>query len=467
MGAHSHVLIFPLPLQGPINSMLKLAEMLCLRQIKVTFIITQHIQRRLFDSSTIQTYMTTKYGDAFSFQAIPDGLPEEHPRTIREFSELLGSLSAVAPLILHQTVSVWEISCIVAEGILSFATDIATQIGVPLFYFDTCSASALWAIMCLPQLIQAGELPFKDDNLDEIIRNAPGMEGVMRRRDLPSFCRDINLEDLEVKLLLKQARLMPLSQGIILNTFHQLDAPLLSHMLKLFPNIYAIGPLHALLQTQASQNSSSSILPEDMSCISWLDKQPSQSVVYVSIGSLALMTKDQFLEFWFGLVNSGMRFLLVQRPGSVAGLDDGIPVELLEATRERGYVVSWVPQQEVLDHPAVGGFLSHCGWNSILESLVAGKPMICWPHHFDQQVNSRYVGEVWKVGLDMKDSCDRVVVEKMVREVMELRKDEFLKRARKLSEAARGSVGEGGSSAKDLDRFIDDIKNMMFFPKQN
>ncbi|XP_047977384.1 7-deoxyloganetic acid glucosyltransferase-like isoform X2 [Salvia hispanica] len=427
----AHVLIFPLPLQGPINSMLKLAELLCLRQINVTVVITQHIQRRLFDSSAIQTYMETNYGGAFRFESIPDGLSEEHPRTIREFSALLASLSAVAPPILQQMVSVREISCIVAEGIFSFASDIA------------------------------------DDNLDETIRNAPGMEGIIRRRDLPSLCRGIDLEDPEIKLLLKQAHLMPLSQGIILNTFHQLDSSLLSHMFKLFPNIYAIGPLHTLLQTQTSQNTSSSILPEDRSCISWLDKQPSKSVVYVSIGSLALMTKDQFLEFWYGLVNSGSRFLLVQRPGSVAGLDDGIPEELLEGAGGRGCVVSWAPQQEVLDHRAVGGFLTHCGWNSILESVVAGKPMICWPHHFDQQVNSRYVGEVWKVGLDMKDSCDRVVVEKMVREVMELRKNEFLERARQQSEAARSSVGEGGSSAKDLDRLIDDIKNMKLLPKHH
>ncbi|KAG6436565.1 hypothetical protein SASPL_101466 [Salvia splendens] len=422
----AHELIFPLPLQGPINSMLKLAELFCLRQIKVTFIITQHIHRRLFVSSAIQTYMTTNYGGAFRFKSIPDGLPEEHPRTIREFSALLASLSAVAPPILQQMVAVREISCIVAEGIFSFASDIAGEIGVPLFYFDTYSTSALWANMCLPQLIQAGELPFKDDNLDETIRNAPGIEGIIRRRDLPSFCRGINLEDLEIKLLLEQAHLMPLSQGIILNTFHQLDSSLLSHMLKL-------PPPHCPSNTNISEQ-----------LLQHLARRQ----------ELHFLARQAALEIGC-------------RPGSVAGLDDGIPVELLEGARERGCVVSWAPQQKVLDHRAVGGFLTYCGWNSILESVVAGKPMICWPHHFDQQVNSRYVGKVWKVGLDMKDSCDRVVVEKMVREVMELRKDEFLERARQLSEAARSSVGEGGSSAKDLDRLIDDIKNMKLLPKHN
>ena len=161
MGAH--VLIFPLPLQGPINSMLKLAELLCLRQIKVTFIITQHIHLRLFHSSDAQAY-STKYGDAFRFNPIPDGLPKDHPRTVFEFSELMTSLGATAPPVLHQMlISTDDHSptCVVADGLLTFATDIAAQARVPLLYFDTISPSAIWTYMCLPKLIQAGDLPFK------------------------------------------------------------------------------------------------------------------------------------------------------------------------------------------------------------------------------------------------------------------------------------------------------------------
>ncbi|KAG6436564.1 hypothetical protein SASPL_101465 [Salvia splendens] len=464
MGAH--VLIFPLPLQGPINCMLKLAELLCLHQIKVTFIITQHIHRRLLHSSHAQPH-STKYGDSFRFNPIPDGLPHDHPRTVFEFSELMTSLGAAAPPILHQMlISTDDHSptCVVADGLLTFATDIAAQARVPLLYFDTISPSAIWTYMCLPKLIQAGDLPFKDDNQDEYIRNAPELEGIMRHRDLPSFCRGaIDFTDPQVDLVLKQVHHMPLSQGLIFNTFQRLDAPVLAQIRNLCPNIYAIGPLHALLlknRTSCYINSTS-IYQEDRSCISWLDNQPARSVLYVSIGSLCVMTKENFFEVLHGTVNSGSRFLWVRRPGSVAGLDPvEIPNELSRATEERGCTVSWAPQQEVLAHPAVGGFLTHSGWNSTLESLVAGIPMICWPHYVDQQVNSRFVGEVWKVGLDMKDSCDRVVVEKMVREVMEVRKDEFLERAKEMSEAAEASVGEGGSSAADLDRLIDDIKNM-------
>lgn len=305
----------------------------------------------------------------------------------------------------------------------------------------------------------------KDEKLDEVVANAPGMEGVMRRRDLPSFCRIKDMKDPIIQLVIKEANHIPLAQGLIFNTFQHLEAPILSQMLSICPNIYAVGPLHAHLKTRLAADeaaTSNSIWEEDRSCISWLDIQPPKSVIYVSIGSLAVMTRDQLYEIWHGLVNSGVKFLWARRPGSVSEPDDEVevPMDLLQGTKERGCVVRWAPQEEVLAHPSIGGFLTHSGWNSTLESVIAGKPMICWPFHADQQVNSRYVGEVWKLGLDMKDSCDRVLVEKMIREVMELRKDHFLERANAVAKLAEASVTPGGSSFVDLDRLIEDIKMM-------
>ncbi|KAH6762730.1 hypothetical protein C2S52_020163 [Perilla frutescens var. hirtella] len=456
--------------------MLKLAEMLCLDgEMKVTFVNTDHIQHRLFDCTDTQSYFTSTYPNSFQFRTIPDGLPQHHPRTVFHFSDLMASMEAAAAPILQEMLTMSSVTCVVADALLGFAADVASRIRLPLFFFETISPSALWTYMCLPQLIQAGEIPFKDDKLDEIIINTPGMEGILRRRDLPSFCRAIDFNDVQVKLVLREVDNIPLlARGLILNTFHQLDAPILSHMLTVAPNIYAIGPIHSHLQTRLTLDhpiNSSSFWKEDTTCISWLDKQPSKSVIYVSIGSLSTMTKDQFLEIMHGLLNSGSRFLWVRRPGSVVGLDlDPMSDDAdgnITIPKERGYIVSWAPQQEVLAHPAIGGFFTHSGWNSTLESIVSGKPMICWPHYVDQQVNSRYVGEVWKMGLDMKDSCDRVVVEKMVRELMELRKDEFLQRAEEMSKIAKSSVSKGGTSSADLDRLIHDIKMLTLPMKQS
>ncbi|CAA2971593.1 7-deoxyloganetic acid glucosyltransferase-like [Olea europaea subsp. europaea] len=466
-----HVLIFPLPIQGPVKCMLKLAELFCINGLKVTFLNSQHIQRCLSSCTNTESYFQ-RYPN-FRFETVPDGLPEDNPRTVNEFFEMLDSMKAVGVPLFREMVtsgpygpnSENPITCIVADGAFCFAVDIAKQIGVPLLYFDTMSPCCVWTYLCLPKLIEAGEVPFKGDNLDEIVVNAPGKEGFLRRRDLPGFYRTKDLNDPNIQSVLKENRNLPLSQGLILNTFEELDASILSEMSKVCPKIYAVGPLHTHVKTRLrTGTTSNSILKEDRSCIPWLDMQPLKSVLFVSIGSLAVMTKEQLMEIWYGLVNSGTRFLWVRRPGSVVGLDKEfeISMDFSQATKERGYIVSWAPQEEVLAHPAIGGFLTHSGWNSTLESIVEGKPMICWPYYVDQQVNSRYVGEFWKLGLDMKDICDRVKVEGMIKELMELKKDEFCRRANHLANIAKASVHEGGSSYKNLDQLIQDIKSMTF-----
>jgi len=302
------------------------------------------------------------------------------------------------------------------------------------------------------------------DDLDAQITSVPGMEGYLRCRDLPSFFRAYDPNHQITQRIWRQALCYPRAQGHILNTFEDLEAPLLSHMRDLCPNLYTIGPRHSLLRVRveptASKTASSSLWEEDQNCLAWLDAQPSMSVLYVSIGSLAVMTRDQLMEFWYGLVNSKARFLWVRRPGSIieTGHDDEVPMELEEGTRERGRLVSWVPQEEVLGHRAIGGFLTHSGWNSTLESIAAGVPMICWPVFVDQQVNSRMVSKVWGVGLDMKDTCDRVIIEKMIRDLMGDQRERFAAKMDKLSKLAAKAVEEGGTSYCNLNRLIDDIQ---------
>lgn len=306
--------------------------------------------------------------------------------------------------------------------------------------------------------------------MDMMVTSVPGMETVLRRRDLPRFCLVEDVNDPGFQTMKTETKRTAEASGLILNTFEDLEGPILDEIRKHIPNLYSIGPLHALLKarleskgTESSHNLSSSFWEEDRSCIAWLDSQPDSSVIYVSFGSITILTRNELLEFWYGLVNSGHRFLWVIRPDSIVGNGSGngneIPVELTEGTKSRGYMVGWVPQREVLAHRAIGAFFTHGGWNSIVESIAVGLPMLCWAYFADQTTNSRYVSEVWKVGLDMKDSCDRIIVEKMVKDVMEVRRDEFLERARGMAVSARKAISEGGSSYMNLNRLIEFLKS--------
>ena len=309
----------------------------------------------------------------------------------------------------------------------------------------------------------------ENEDMDCFIRSVPGMETFLRIRDLPSFCQARNTADPNLQQVKNMTRQSPRAHAIILNTFEDLEGLVLSHIRTKCPKTYTIGPLHAILKSKLESKttllqslSPNSLFEVDKSCMVWLDAQPLKAVIYVSFGSITVMTKDELMEFWYGLVNSKKRFLWAIRHDLVTQKDgEGqIPLELIEGTKDRGYMVDWVPQEEVLAHQAIGGFLTHSGWNSTLESIVAGVPMICWPYFADQQTNSRFVSEVWKLGMDMKDVCDRVIVEKMVNHLMEERREIFMKSATEMARLAKESVSEGGSSYNNLDHLIKDIRLM-------
>lgn len=306
--------------------------------------------------------------------------------------------------------------------------------------------------------------------MERPVSSIPGLETLLRRRDLPNICkfRDPDHPILRFFLSETSSLISRSSPSLILNTFDALESPFLSRLRPFFRQVYSLGPLHQLLTSRDPSALDGGLREQDRSCLDWLDSQSPRSVVYVSFGSLIGLTRDQVLEFWHGLVNSGKPFLWALRPDAVAAGDNGrVPIpeeeeeEGLAAGERRGLVVGWAPQEEVLSHRAVGGFLTHAGWNSTVEAAAAGVPSAGWPQLVDQHVNSRCIGALWKIGLGMEDACDRSTVERTVRDLMgEGRREEMARTTAEIARMARECCGEGGSSSRNLAKLIDDIHEM-------
>lgn len=219
-------------------------------------------------------------------------------------------------------------------------------------------------------------------------------------------------------------------------------------------------------------------------CIEWLDRHPEKSVIYVSFGTTIALSKDQIHEIAAGLENSGQRFIWVLREADKGDIFDGgdsngcggeqraareraelpLPKGFEPRVKGVGLVVrEWAPQLEILGHPSVGGFVSHCGWNSSMESISMGVPIVAWPMHSDQPSNSILLTRILKIGIMVKESSalensgvvESSAIEKAVRVLMASSEgDGMRKRAAELGKAIQRSVNDGGVSRAELDSFI-------------
>lgn len=198
--------------------------------------------------------------------------------------------------------------------------------------------------------------------------------------------------------------------------------------------------------------------PDTDTCMKWLDKKEVASVVYVSFGSLNDLKQEQMNELAWGLGNCNYHFLWVVK---LSG-EDKLPRNFVEETAEKGLVVEWCQQLEVMAHKAIGCFITHCGWNSTIEALSLGVPMVAMPLWTDQPTNAKFISDVWRVGVraaaDENGLVNREKVEESIKVVMEGdRQEEIKKNAVRWKELAKQAVDEGGSSDKNVDEFVSKI----------
>ncbi|KAK8698782.1 hypothetical protein V6N13_114889 [Hibiscus sabdariffa] len=318
-----------------------------------------------------------------------------------------------------------------------------------------------------PMLKVAKLLHLKDESylsngyLDTIIDWIPGMKN-LRIRDLPSFVRTTNPDDIMLNFLATESERATKASAVIVNTFDELEHDVLKALSAILPRIYAIGPLHLLLKNiphSPSLNSiASNLWKEEPQCLQWLDSKQPKSVVYVNFRSITVMTANQLVEFAWGLANSNQPFLWIIRPDLVRGDSAILPPEFIEETKERSLMASWIPQEQVLNHPAMAGFLTHSGWNSTIESVSSGVPMISWPFFAEQQTNCRFACNEWGVGLEIDSDVKRDEVEKLVRELMEGKKGKEMKRkSMELKKKAEEAASLNGPSFLNLESLINQV----------
>ena len=271
--------------------------------------------------------------------------------------------------------------------------------------------------------------------------------------------------------------------GILINTFDALEPIALKAISNgecvidgPCPPVYTIGPLIADALENGGENCETDNKHDG--CLSWLDQQPSRSVVFLCFGSRGSFSREQLKEIGNGLERSGVRFLWAMispaadvtrkeiRKETVAwddfDLDDILPEGFLRKTKKRGMVVkSWAPQQVVMRHPSVGAFVSHCGWASVLEAAAAGVPMVAWPLHAEQHLNRASLVEEMKmaIGLEQRDGDGFVSgdeLEKKLKKLMDSEEGrEVRERSMKIREMAVEAWKEEGSSATALASLAD------------
>jgi hypothetical protein len=380
------------------------------------------------------------------------------------------------------------VHAVILDGPSADALDVTKELGIPAYTFYATNASAVAVFLQLPWTHAEGQPSFKE--LGDTPLSISGVPPMPASYLMPPMLDDPASET--YKTMMRVSRRNPEPEGILVNTFASLEGRVLRALrdplflpigddgCRRMPPVYCVGPL--VVGAGDGDGVGVGEAKEKHECLAWLDEQPERSVVFLCFGSLgaAAHSEEQLKEIAVGLERSGHRFLWVVRaPLPTEGVDPGrlfdpradfdlcavLPAGFLERTRARGLVVKlWAPQVNVLNHRATGAFVTHCGWNSVMEAVTAGVPMLCWPMYAEQKMNSVVMVEEAGIGVDLVGWQQGLVnaeeVERKVKMVMEFKEGEQLRaRVTAHRDAAAVAWKDGGSSRAAFGLFLSDVDN--------
>nr|ABR16563.1 unknown [Picea sitchensis] len=473
------VVAIPMLSQGHIIPFMRLCELLSSRNLNVVFVTTPRNAERLRSEQADDSRVRLLEIPMPSVPGLPDGVEstERVPNRLENF--FFQAMEEMQPSMREILVRLRPSSVIVDLWPI-FLPDLATELNIYIVFFAVIGAYsqslAYSLFISLPLLHNHGDLPK--------VVNLPGLPKAISMRDcdlLPPFREAVKGDPDSVKALFTAFRHYDQCNMVLVNTFYEMEAEMVDHLGSTFGKpVWSIGPLVPKNATSSSsgtaENPNSSF--SDSECLKWLNSREPESVVYVNFGSQIALSAHQMQEVAAGLEASGQSFLwAVKKPNDPEDMDgasfiSSLPVDLqafIQRYSGAGYradsrglvVLGWVPQSQILGHPATGGHVSHCGWNSTLERIGQGVPILAWPFRHDHPCEAKLLVEELGVAEEIRREekengvfvVKREEVERAAKLIIKGEKGkEMRRRALQLKEGAERATRQGGSSFKNLDR---------------
>ncbi|KAF3953702.1 hypothetical protein CMV_020883 [Castanea mollissima] len=420
MERKTHILVIPYPVQGHINPMLQFSKRLATKGARVTLVAT----------STIRNSMQALQGaSSVNIKIISDGSEGEETvesliATVDRFKDVVSQ--SLAEYIEKLNSSKCPPKFIVYDCALPWALDVARKYGIDgaPFYTQSCAVNVVYYHFKKGTV----RLPVEEPTV-----SLPSMPK-LAINDLSSLLSNPSSYPPLLHLFLDQFSNFLEAKWIFFSSFKELELEVVNWMASQKWPIKTIGPTIPSM---------------------YLDKRLEDDKDLASLG------EEQMQELTWGLKNSNCYFLWVVRETEQKKL----PTNFLQETAEKGLVVSWCSQLEVLAHKAIGCFMTHCGWNSTLEALSLGVPMVAMPQWTDQPTNAKFIADVWKVGvrikLDERGIATKEEIEFCIRAVIEdERGKEMRMNSVKWKELAKEAMDEGGSSDKNIEEFVAELARL-------
>ncbi|GAV68387.1 UDPGT domain-containing protein [Cephalotus follicularis] len=440
----AHALILPFPSQGHINPMLQFAKRFVSKGVKATLVTS------IFISNSMQASPSS----LIDVETISDGFDDGGFSQAKSSEDYLTTFQAVGSQTLSNLIkklndSGNSISTLIYDAFMPWALDIAKQFGLlgVVFFTQSCAVNYIYYHVHILRLPVLGPTV-----------SIPGLP-LLQVRETPSFVYDSGFDPGFYHTVMNQFSNIDDVDWVLFDIFYEMEKEVVDLMAKLW-KMGTVGPTlpSVYLDKRLEDDKDYGInlfKPNTSACMSWLKDKPKGSVVYVSFGSLVEIEVEQMEEVAWSLKGSNRHFLWVVRAKEEAKL----PIMFKEDVSEKGLVVTWCNQLEVLSHESIGCFVTHCGFNSLIEALSLGVPMVAIPHWSDQTTNAKFVEDIWRMGIrpkpDEKGIVRREEIEQCIHEVMEGDKGkEIKKNSDKWKKLAREAIDEGGSSDKNIDEFV-------------